>query len=636
MRTKHPLVIFIIGVSGVGKSTIGNLLSKQLSIPFFDGDDFHSKKNKNKMATGQSLNDEDRYGWLLELNNLAKKQIQHNSCIIASSALKESYRDILKKDIEINVKWILLHGSFNQILDRIKQRKGHFMPTSLLNSQFETLEVPKEALPIDISNTPKKIITIIQNELLNKSEFGIIGLGVMGKSLSRNLASKGFTISIYNRHVLGLEESVALNFIKEFSELSDAMPFDNLRDFVNSLQRPRKIMLMVNAGEIIDLIIKKLIPYLSENDTIIDGGNSYYKDTHRRVGFLKKKNIHFLGAGISGGEEGALNGPSIMPGGDKTAYKIVKPFLEAIAAKDVKGNPCCNYMGKAGSGHFIKMIHNGIEYVEMQLLAEAYQILRSSGKNPDQIATILSSWKSEVDSYLLEITIDILKRKEGNKWLIDEILDKAGNKGTGNWATITTAELGVPSTLITSALFARYLSSYKEERIKINKEYISESKIKSNIDIEDLLKAYQLARLINHHQGFKLIYEASNSYGWELNLSEIARIWTNGCIIRSSLMSELSNVLEETNNIFFNKKIKSQIKELRPSLNKVVSQSILSQVPIPNLSEAVNFLNGYSEANSSANLIQAQRDYFGAHTYQRINDPSGKFYHTNWKSKSND
>ena len=350
MKTKRPLVIFIIGVSGVGKSTIGNLLSKQLSIPFFDGDDFHPKKNKTKMATGQPLNDEDRYEWLIKLNNLAKENLQYNSCIIGSSALKESYRTILKKDIETNVKWILLNGSFVQVLDRIKKRKNHFMPTSLLRSQFETLEIPLEALQIDITNSPKKIVNIIEDELLKKSEFGIIGLGVMGKSLSRNFASKGFIISIYNRHVMGLEENVAHNFKKKFSELSNAMPFDKLQDFVNSLQRPRKIMLMVNAGETVDIVIEQLVPYLSENDTLIDGGNSHYNDTKKRVNFLKKKNIHFIGAGISGGEEGALKGPSIMPGGDEKAYKIVQPYLEAIAARDNKGNPCCNYIGKNGSG----------------------------------------------------------------------------------------------------------------------------------------------------------------------------------------------------------------------------------------------------------------------------------------------
>ncbi len=323
MKTERSLVIFIIGVSGVGKSTIGNLLSKQLSIPFFDGDDYHSKKNKIKMVAGQSLNDEDRYDWLIKLNQLAKDQLQHNSCIIACSALKKSYREILKRDIETKIKWIFLSGNYTQILDRIKHRKGHFMPTSLLNSQFETLEVPIEALYIDITNSPKKIVATIKDELVKKSEFGLIGLGIMGKSLSRNLASKGFVISIYNRHIQGLEENVAFKFIKEFSELSKALPFDNLHEFINSLQRPRKILLMVSAGQTIDPLIEKIMPYLSENDIIIDGGNSHYNDTQRRINYLKKKAIHFIGTDISGREEGL-----IMPGGDKEAYKLIKSYLE--------------------------------------------------------------------------------------------------------------------------------------------------------------------------------------------------------------------------------------------------------------------------------------------------------------------
>ncbi len=631
MNIKQPLVIFIMGVSGVGKSTIGNLLSKKLSIPFFDGDDFHPEKNVKKMTNGQSLNDTDRFEWLVNLNQLANKQTQHNSCIIACSALKESYRDILINDIENKVKWILLSGSFDQIFERLKQRKNHFMPPSLLKSQFKTLEEPIAALKIDINNSPKKIIKIIVNEFSNKSEFGLIGLGVMGKSLSRNLASNGFTLSLFNRHVQGSEENIALNFKKEFSELSKTMPFDNLQAFVKSLEKPRKIMLMVNAGKPVDDVLKNLIPLLSENDIIIDGGNSHYKITEQRIYYLKKHHLHFIGAGISGGEEGALNGPSIMPSGNKNAYKLAQPFLETIAAKDNQNIPCCSYIGKEGSGHFVKMVHNGIEYAEMQLLAEVYFILKQSGKNPDEIAAILASWTNIANSYLLEITIDILRKKEGGGWLIDSILDTSGNKGTGNWATIATAELGMPNTMIPSALFARYISSFKEERIKMNKVYGNKTS-NLKIDNDHLLKAYQLARIVNHHQGFKLLYQASISYDWKLNLSEIARIWTNGCIIRSKLMEELTDIFKKTNTILLSEKIIPQIKKSKASLNTIVSQCILNEVPIPCLSDAVNFLNGYSEKNSSANLIQAQRDYFGAHTYQRLDDPSGKYYHTNWKN----
>ena len=462
-----------------------------------------------------------------------------------------------------------------------------------------------------------------------KSEFGLFGLGVMGKSLSRNLAQKGFKISIFNREEKGTEEDVAIKFKEAHKELESAQPFSNIEAFVNSLQTPRRIMLMVNAGKITDMVIEDLIPFLSDGDILIDGGNSNYLDTKTRYDYLKSKNIHFIGVGVSGGEEGALKGPSIMPGGNKEVYNLVKPYLEKIAAKDANNAPCCTYIGEEGSGHFVKMVHNGIEYVEMQLLAEVYTILKTMGKNPDDVANILESWKPKANSYLLEITIDVLRKKEGNDWLVNKIVDKAGNKGTGNWTTIATAQLGAPSTLIASALFARFTSFYKDERIKASENFnIKPSSL--SLEIDDVLKSYQFARIINHYQGIKLISEAGKAYGWHLNLSEIARIWTNGCIIRSNFMVELISVLKEDDNILKHQTIINQVKALKPSINKVVANCILNELAIPCLSESVNFFNAYTTANSSANIIQAQRDYFGAHTYQRTDDATGKFHHTNW------
>lgn len=621
--------IFIIGVSGCGKSTIGKLLSEDLKIPFFDGDDFHPEKNIEKMSSGQPLNDNDRQGWLVTLNSLAKKQLAKNSCVIVCSALKQKYREILSEGIEAETKWVYLSGGFQQVLDRINSREDHFMPSELLQSQFEVLEEPKEAIQVDISLKPKEIIEVVKNQLENKSKFGLFGLGVMGKSLARNLASKGFKISMFNRHVDGVEVDVAKNFKTEFSELSEAYAFDDISAFVNSIEQPRKIMLMVNAGNITDLVIENLIPFLSEGDILIDGGNSNYKKTKERYEHLKSKNIHFIGAGVSGGEEGALKGPSIMPGGDKETYNLVKFFLETIAAKDKNNLPCCAYVGPEGSGHFVKMVHNGIEYVEMQLLAEVFTILKEIGKNPDEIANILESWKPKANSYLLGITIDILRKRDGEDWLINKIMDKAGNKGTGNWTTIATAELGVPSTLIASALFARYTSFYKEERIEASADF-TRQKSKLTLKAEEIYEAYQFARIINHYQGIRLISEASKVYDWNLNLSEITRIWTNGCIIKSDFMAQLVTVLKDTNNILTNSKIIEELKELKPSINKVVSQCVLNELPIASLSESVNFLNSYTSANSSANIIQAQRDFFGAHTYQRVDDDSGNFHHTNW------
>ena len=619
-----------MGVSGCGKSTIGNMLADDLKIQFFDGDNYHPKENIKKMSSGNALNDDDRHGWLVTLNELAKEQLKNNSCVIVCSALKQKYRTLLSQGIEERTKWVYLSGSFEIIYNRINSRKDHFMSSKLLQSQFDTLEIPENAINIDIEQSPEEIIKKIKEELMDKSEFGLLGLGVMGKSLCRNLANNGFNISMFNRHVEGVEENVAKDFKSEYDELASSRPFDDLKKFVESIQQPRKIMLMVNAGKTVDIVINDLLPHLSEGDIIIDGGNSNYNKTKERFEYLKSKSIHFIGTGVSGGEEGALKGPSIMPSGDLNAYKKVQPFLEAIAAKDENNLPCCTYIGPEGSGHFVKMVHNGIEYAEMQLLAEVFGILSATGKNPDQIADILENWKTTANSYLLEITIDILRKKEGNDWLVHKILDKAGNKGTGNWATIATAQLGAPTTMIATALFARYISFYKEDRVEAYKTFRDNAKLKFDMSSDDLLKTYQFARIVNHYQGINMIHQASESYNWNLNLSEIARIWTAGCIIKSDLMVELVEVLKSSPSILKSVKIIDKIKSLKPSTNKVIAECILKELPIPCLSEAVNFFNSYTTSDSSANLIQAQRDYFGAHTYQRIDDSSGKFHHTNW------
>ena len=619
-----------MGVSGSGKSTIAKSLSRELKIPFFDGDDFHSENNIKKMSQGHPLNDDDRKDWLETLNDLAKKQLKNNSCIIVCSALKQKYREILGRHIQDRTEWVHLFGSFKQISERINSRKDHYMPSELLKSQFDILENPKYALQIDISLSPKQIIKSIKNELMTTSEFGLFGLGVMGKSLCRNLANNGFKISMFNRHVEGVEEHVAKKFKAQYPELKNTSAFDDVSAFVNSLQQPRRIMLMVNAGKTTDCVIEGLLPYLSENDILIDGGNSNYKNTKKRFEYLKTKQIHFIGAGVSGGEEGALKGPSIMPSGDIEAYNNVKVFLEKISAKDKNGLPCCTYVGPEGSGHFIKMVHNGVEYVEMQLLAEVSTILEAIGENPDEIANTLETWSSTASSYLLEITIAILRKKEGNDWLVNKILDKAGNKGTGNWTTIASAKLGVPSTLIASALFSRYISFYKDERIQLNKRFETVNSSELNVNVNEVLEAYQFARIINHYQGFKLISEASDKFSWHLNLSEIARIWTNGCIIRSTLMEDLVAIFKETANILTDSELIECLIKYKPSTKKMVSQCVLNELTTPAFSEALQFFNGITTTYSSANIIQAQRDYFGAHTYQRLDDDSGNNFHTNW------
>ena len=625
-----------MGVSGSGKSTIGKLLSQELNIPFFDGDDFHPKENIEKMSSGQPLNDKDRQSWLEVLNSLAIKELKKSNCIIVCSALKQKYREILSQNIETQSKWIYLSGSFDLISKRLNNRENHFMPSDLLKSQFDILEEPKGALQVDISLSTNEIIKTIKRDQIETSEFGIFGLGVMGKSICRNLAKRGFKISMYNRHLDDSEVEVAKNFKTQFSELSEAKAFDDITAFVNSLQQPRLILLMVNSGKTVDRVIKNLLPHLSKNDILIDGGNSNYKKTKERFDYLKSKNIHFIGAGVSGGEKGALNGPSIMPSGDKVAYEMVQPYLEAISAKDKNDLPCCTYIGSEGSGHFIKMVHNGIEYVEMQLLAEVTTILEALGQNPDAISDTLGGWKNAASSYLLDITALLLKEKDNDgDWLVKKILDIADNKGTGNWTTIASAELGVPSTLVATALFSRFISFYKDERLQLNKLFDKNETSKLNLTSIEILEAYQFARIINHYQGFKLINEASNTYKWNLNLSEIARIWTNGCIIKSTLMQDLVETLKHDANILTNTKLIDCVNQYKLAAKKVVLQSLLSDIATPALSEAVQFLNGITIAYSSANIIQAQRDFFGAHTYKRLDDESGKSYHTIWEKLTN-
>ena len=620
------MIYYIMGVSGSGKTTVGENLSQKLNIPFFDADSFHSKENVAKMAAGQSLTDDDRQGWLNALNTKAIQQCENNEgAIIACSALKEKYRNTLAENIEKPIFWIHLEGDFELIFERMKQRLNHFMPAGLLKSQFEALEKPEYGIHVSINQSPEAIIDEILEKINSKKEFGLIGLGVMGKSLARNLSQKGFKLSLFNRFVEGIEENVANNFIAEYSELDNCNGFENLCEFVESLEKPRKIFLMVNAGLVTDLVINELIDILEPNDVIIDGGNSHFADTERRLETLKQKGIELIGCGVSGGEEGALKGPSIMPGGSQKAYEIVAPFLTAIAAKDGKNQPCCTFIGQGGAGHFVKMVHNGIEYGEMQMLAEIYAIMRFNNKmEPSEIAQIFEQWnQTELSSYLLEITSKILLKKEGENYLIDKILDQAGNKGTGSWTTVTMAEAGIPATLISAALFARFISAFIEKRQQIQQLFDFKINTVENISIDNLKNGYKLARIVNHHQGFELITEISNQKKWDINLKELARIWTNGCIIRSQLMENyFENTLEKLE--------KQDLENSLDSLRKISVAGIQSGISIPCHLAATDYLNAHLYKNPTANIIQAQRDFFGAHTYLRTDDPTGKKHHTIW------
>src|SRR5690606_32090687 len=445
---------------------------------------------------------------------------------------------------------------------------------------YETLEPPEYGLHINVNKPVENIIEEIMQQVKSvKPDIGLLGLGVMGKSLAINLATKGIPVAVFNRHVERLEVDIAKNFASENAGIFNFPWFDDLAAFADGLSRPRNILLMVNAGKTVDLVIEGLKPFLDEGDLIIDGGNSHYKDTARREKELAGKGILFMGAGISGGEEGAKKGPSIMPGGSKKAYDRAGKYLEKIAARDSSGNPCCTFIGPEGSGHFVKMLHNGIEYGEMQLIAEFYHYLRFSYNfTPEKISAIFSDWNKEMKSYLLEISADILLKKEEEEYLIDKILDAAKQKGTGGWSTNAALELGVALDTITAAVMARNISAIKDERIKAEKLYENPSAEKTfqNQNFADLFSAYKSASIINHAIGFSLLTAASKEYNWELNLSEISRIWTNGCIIRSAFMEDLIKIFKDIpeENLLVHPQIVIQLKKYQKSHRLVAGQAL--------------------------------------------------------------
>ena len=462
-----------------------------------------------------------------------------------------------------------------------------------------------------------------------KADVGIIGLGVMGKSLALNIAGKGYSISLYNRPEPTLGENIADEIIAENEVLSGAKGFNELKPFIASLRIPRKVLLMIKA-DVVDKVLGQIEPLLQSGDVIIEGGNSHYLDTVLRSKKFEEKGIHFLGTGISG-EEGALKGPSIMPGGSKYGFQLVEEILDKIAAKTSDGKSCMTFIGPNGAGHFVKMVHNGIEYGEMQIIAEIYTILRDGmGYNPSQIADVFEHWSGTGHrSYLLGITARILQKKEDNDWIIDKILDRSTAKGTGGWTVKTASDLGVSAPTITAALFARFQSEETKQRATAKHLYPTEKKM-IELDVELLANAYKAARIINHHQGFQTIEKANSEFQWGINLPDLAKIWTNGCIIQSELMNDLAVVLKEGKPILSSAKIVPIIKNNKSSLTEVVALALNSGIPVPVLSSALNYFLAYAEKKSSANLIQAQRDYFGAHGIHWMDDPEGKSFHYNW------
>lgn len=465
-----------------------------------------------------------------------------------------------------------------------------------------------------------------------KQQIGVVGMAVMGKNLALNIESRGYTVSIFNRSSEKTEE-----VIKEHPD-KNLVPTYSVEEFVNSLETPRRILMMVKAGEPTDGTIQSLLPYLDKGDVLIDGGNTFFKDTIRRNQLLSDSGINFIGTGVSGGEEGALKGPSIMPGGQREAYELVQPILEKIAAKADDGIPCVTYIGPNGAGHFVKMVHNGIEYGDMQLIAESYDILKRILKlDNDRIAEVFSNWnQGELDSYLIEITADILTRKDPETGLpiVDVIKDTAGNKGTGKWTSQSALDLGVPLSLITESVFARFISALKDERV-VASTILSGPENDYSINSEDwtekIREALYFSKIMSYAQGFAQMKVASKEYDWNLDYRSIAQIFRAGCIIRAQFLQKIMDAYEkdpDLDNLLLDDYFVDITNRYQSSAREVVSLAIKAGIPTPTLSAAISYYDSYRSAQLPANLIQAQRDYFGAHTYER-NDMPGVF-HYDW------
>lgn len=472
------------------------------------------------------------------------------------------------------------------------------------------------------------------------SDIGLIGLAVMGENLVMNMESKGFSVSVYNRTTDKVD-----HFIEGRAKGKNIKGAHSLPELISQLDKPRKVMIMVRAGQPVDDMIEQLIPLLEKGDVIIDGGNSHYPDTERRTKYVESKGLLYIGTGVSGGEEGALKGPSMMPGGSPEAWPLVKPIFQAICAKVEDGSPCCEWVGNAGAGHFVKMVHNGIEYGDMQLICEVYQVMRDYLRMSNaEMQTVFKEWnKGKLDSYLIEITADILGyRDENDQPVIDYILDAAGQKGTGKWTGISALEEGVPLSLIVEAVFARCLSAMKEERVAAGKllkgpdfQYNGEKKE----ILQNLHDALYASKIISYAQGFSLMRTYSKVYNWDLHYGDIALMWRGGCIIRSVFLGKIKEAFTKNpdlQNLLLDDYFRSEIDQVQPGWRDIVAKAALAGIPIPAISSALAYYDGYRTANLPANLLQAQRDYFGAHTYERTDRPRGEFFHTNWTGHGGD
>lgn len=470
-----------------------------------------------------------------------------------------------------------------------------------------------------------------------KADIGLVGLAVMGENLVLNMESHGYTVAVFNRTVEKVND-----FVNGRAKGKNIIGAHTIKELVDALKTPRKVMLMVKAGKPVDDFIELLLPHLDKGDIIIDGGNSHYPDSIRRTKYLESKGLLFIGTGVSGGEEGALKGPSIMPGGSTAAWPHVKPIFQSIAAKVEDGTPCCDWVGEDGAGHFVKMVHNGIEYGDMQLICEAYQIMKEMlGMSAGEMHEVFKKWNTGMlDSYLIEITRDILAFKDTDgKPIVDKILDTAGQKGTGKWTSVVSLDLGIPLTLISEAVFARCLSALKEERVEASK-VLRGPEARFHGDkaafLQDIEKALYASKIVSYAQGFTLMRAAASEFKWKLNYGGVALMWRGGCIIRSVFLGKIKEAFDkhpELTNLLLDPFFKEQIEQSQAAWRRVIAAAVTNGVWVPAFSTALNYYDGYRNQRLPANLLQAQRDFFGAHQYERVDKPRGQFFHTNWTGR---
>ena len=474
---------------------------------------------------------------------------------------------------------------------------------------------------------------------MKKANIGLIGLAVMGENLVMNMESKGFTVAVYNRTV----EKVT-KFVEGRARGRNIIGCGSIAELCASLEKPRRVMMMVKAGKPVDELIEQLLPHLEPGDVIIDGGNAHYPDTIRRCAYAESKGLLYVGTGVSGGEEGALKGPSMMPGGSPKAWPLVKDIFQSICAH-VDGAPCCDWVGEGGAGHFVKMVHNGIEYGDMELICEAYQLMKDYlGMSDAEMRDVFADWnRTELDSYLIEITRDILGYADDDgKPIVEKILDTAGQKGTGKWTAITALDEGIPLTLIGESVFSRCLSAIKEERVAASR-VLTGAKPAFEGDkaafIEDIRQALYASKIVSYAQGYQLMRQAAKTYGWNLNYGGIALMWRGGCIIRSRFLGKIKDAFDvnpDLVNLMLDDFFQGELAKAQGGWRRVCAAAMMNGVPVPAFASALSYYDGYRCPRLPANLLQAQRDYFGAHTYERVDRPRGEFFHTNWTGEGGD